>query len=140
MSAAEMIVHGDTDAAIGGGTESMSRAPYWLNAVRWGARMNDTTAVDVLVAALTDPFDEIHMGLTAENVARKWGITREDQDAVGSGKPSPSDLRDRDGKIQEPDRSSGTQEPQRQHFFRYRRIATHRCDHGEPRQAQTGIR
>src|SRR3974377_1961921 len=49
LSAAEMIVHGDTDAAIGGGTESMSRAPYWLNAVRWGARMNNTTAVDVLV-------------------------------------------------------------------------------------------
>jgi acetyl-CoA C-acetyltransferase len=82
LSAAEMIAHGDTDAAIGGGTESMSRAPYWLNAVRWGARMNNTTAVDVLVAALTDPFDEIHMGLTAENVARKWGITREDQDAL----------------------------------------------------------
>ena len=82
LSAAEMIVHGDTDAALGGGTESMSRAPYWLNAVRWGARMNDTMAVDVLVASLTDPFDEIHMGLTAENVARKWGITREDQDAL----------------------------------------------------------
>jgi len=82
LSAAEMIVHGDTDAAVGGGTESMSRAPYWLNAVRWGARMNDTMAVDVLVASLTDPFDEIHMGLTAENVARKWGITREDQDAL----------------------------------------------------------
>jgi len=82
LSAAEMIVHGDTDAAVGGGTESMSRAPYWLSAVRWGARMNDTMAVDVLVASLTDPFDEIHMGLTAENVARKWGITREDQDAL----------------------------------------------------------
>lgn len=82
LSAAEMIVHGDTDAAIGGGTEAMSRAPYWLNAVRWGARMNDTMAVDVLVAALTDPFDEVHMGMTAENVARKWGITREDQDTL----------------------------------------------------------
>jgi acetyl-CoA C-acetyltransferase len=82
LSAADMIVHGDTDAAIGGGTESMSRAPYWLNAVRWGARMNNTTAVDVLVASLTDPFDEIHMGLTAENIARKWGVTREDQDAL----------------------------------------------------------
>jgi len=82
LTAAEMIVHGDTDAAIGGGTESMSRAPYWMNSVRWGARMNNTTAVDVLVAALTDPFEEIHMGMTAENVARKWGITREDQDAL----------------------------------------------------------
>ncbi len=82
VSAALSIAHGDSDVAIGGGAESMSRAPYWMNSVRWGARMNNTTAVDVLVAALTDPFDEIHMGLTAENVARKWGITRQDQDEL----------------------------------------------------------
>ena len=50
--------------------------------MRWGARLNDATAVDVLVASLTDPFDEVHMGNTAENVARKWGITREDQDEL----------------------------------------------------------
>ena len=62
--------------------ESMSRAPYWLQAMRWGARMNNATTVDVLVAAVTDPFDEIHMGITAENVARKWGISREDQDEL----------------------------------------------------------
>ena len=68
--------------AIGGGVESMSRAPYWLNAMRWGARMNDVTAVDVMVAAITDPFDQIHMGITAENVARRWGVTREDQDEL----------------------------------------------------------
>jgi acetyl-CoA C-acetyltransferase len=82
VSAALAIAHGDSDTAIGGGAESMSRAPYWMNSVRWGARMNNTTAVDVLVAALTDPFEEIHMGLTAENVARKWGITRQDQDEL----------------------------------------------------------
>ena len=82
VTAADAIVHGDADAAIGGGVESMSRAPYWLNALRWGARLNDVSAVDVLVGALTDPFDEIHMGLTAENVARKWGISREDQDEL----------------------------------------------------------
>lgn len=82
VSAALTIARGDADAAIGGGVESMSRAPYWLNSMRWGARMNDTAAVDVLVAALTDPFEQIHMGLTAENVARKWGITREDQDEL----------------------------------------------------------
>ena len=82
LTAAGMIVHGDSDAAIGGGAESMSRAPYWLNSVRWGARMNDVSAVDVLVGALTDPFDEIHMGVTAENVARRWGISREDQDEL----------------------------------------------------------
>jgi acetyl-CoA C-acetyltransferase len=82
VTAADAIVHGDTDAAIGGGAESMSRAPHWLNAMRWGARLNDATAVDVLVASLTDPFDEVHMGNTAENVARKWGISREDQDEL----------------------------------------------------------
>lgn len=82
LSAAETIVHGDTDAAIGGGAESMSRAPYWLPAMRWGARLNDATAIDALVAAVTDPFDEVHMGVTAENVARQWGISREDQDAL----------------------------------------------------------
>ncbi len=82
VTAADAIVHGDTDAAIAGGAESMSRAPYWLNALRWGARLNDASAVDVLVAALTDPFDEVHMGTTAENVARKWGISREDQDEL----------------------------------------------------------
>ncbi len=82
LTAAEAIVHGDTDAAIGGGAESMSRAPYWLPSMRWGARINDATAVDVLVAALTDPFDEVHMGVTAENIARKWGISRHDQDEL----------------------------------------------------------
>jgi len=82
VTAADAIVHGDTDAAIGGGAESMSRAPYWLSAMRWGARLNDATAIDALVASLTDPFDEVHMGNTAENVARKWGITREDQDEL----------------------------------------------------------
>jgi len=82
LTAAEAIVHGDTDAAIGGGAESMSRAPYWLQSMRWGARLNDATAVDALVGCLTDPFDEVHMGVTAENVARQWGISRRDQDEL----------------------------------------------------------
>jgi acetyl-CoA C-acetyltransferase len=82
VTAAHMIAHGDSDAAIGGGAESMSRAPYWLQSLRWGARMNNATAADVLVGALTDPFGEIHMGVTAENVARRWGVTREDQDEL----------------------------------------------------------
>jgi acetyl-CoA C-acetyltransferase len=82
LTAAEAIMHGDADAAIGGGAESMSRAPYWPPAMRWGARLQDSSAVDVLVAALTDPFGEVHMGVTAENVAKKWGISREDQDAL----------------------------------------------------------
>jgi len=82
LTAADAIIHGDTDAAIGGGAESMSRAPYWLPSMRWGARLNDATAVDVLVGALTDPFDEVHMGVTAENVARTFGVSREDQDEL----------------------------------------------------------
>src|SRR6266568_716220 len=82
VTAAGMISRGDSDTAVGGGAESMSRAPYWLSSMRWGARMNDAPALDVLVAALTDPFDEIHMGMTAENVARRWGISREDQDEL----------------------------------------------------------
>lgn len=82
LTAAETITRGDTDAALGGGVESMSRAPYWLPLMRWGARLNDTNAVDVLVGALTDPFSGVHMGVTAENVAKKWGISRQDQDLL----------------------------------------------------------
>ena len=81
LTAADAILRGDCDAAIGGGVESMSRAPYWLPAMRWGARLNDAKAVDTLVAAITDPFDDVHMGITAENIARQWAISRQDQDA-----------------------------------------------------------
>lgn len=82
LSAAEAIKNRDCDAAIGGGVESMSRAPYWLPAMRWGARLNDAKAIDALVASITDPFDDVHMGITAENVARKWGVSRQDQDEL----------------------------------------------------------
>ena len=82
LAAAQSIVHGDAVAAVGGGAESMSRSPYWLPNMRWGARMNDTAAVDVMVAALTDPFEKVHMGVTAETIARKWNITREAQDEL----------------------------------------------------------
>jgi len=82
ISAAQTIMLGDTDAAVAGGAESMSRSPYWAHAMRWGARMNDVAMVDAMVAALSDPFDDVHMGVTAENIARKWEITREDQDAL----------------------------------------------------------
>jgi acetyl-CoA C-acetyltransferase len=81
VSAAQYIMLGDTDAAIGGGAESMSRAAYANVTQRWGARMGDAKIVDMMVGALTDPFDTVHMGITAENVATKCGITREAQDA-----------------------------------------------------------
>lgn len=80
VSAAQAIMLGDCDIAIGGGAESMSRAPYVSLNARWGARMGDTQMVDMMVGALHDPFDKIHMGVTAENVAAKYGISREDQD------------------------------------------------------------
>ncbi len=82
ISAAQAIRLGDSTTAIAGGVECMSRAPYWLPTMRWGSRLSDTTAVDVLVGALTDPFDKVHMGITAENVAKKWNISREDQDKL----------------------------------------------------------
>ncbi|MCM2294938.1 beta-ketothiolase BktB [Rhodoferax sp.] len=82
VSAAQSILLGDADIAIGGGAEAMSRAPYASLNMRWGARMGDTKMVDMVVGALHDPFQTIHMGVTAENIAAKWGITRADQDAL----------------------------------------------------------
>jgi len=82
VSAAQMIMLGDADIAIGGGAESMSRGGYLMPTLRWGQRMSDATVVDMMVGALTDPFETVHMGITAENIAAKWGITRADQDAI----------------------------------------------------------
>jgi acetyl-CoA C-acetyltransferase len=82
LSASQSILLGDTDIAIGGGAENMSRAPYAINTNRFGARMGDTKMIDMMVGALHDPFHAIHMGITAENIAAKWGITREDQDKL----------------------------------------------------------
>ena len=81
VSASQYIMLGDIDAALAGGAESMSRAAYANPAQRWGARMGDAKLADMMVGALTDPFDTVHMGITAENVATKCGITREQQDA-----------------------------------------------------------
>ncbi|ODS97786.1 MAG: acetyl-CoA acetyltransferase [Lautropia sp. SCN 69-89] len=82
VSAAQAILLGDADAALAGGAEVMSRGPYSMPAARWGARMGDARVVDMMTGALHDPFQDIHMGVTAENVAKKWGISREDQDAL----------------------------------------------------------
>jgi acetyl-CoA C-acetyltransferase len=80
VSAAQGIQLGDADIAVGGGAESMSRAAYVMPSLRWGARMADSNVVDMMVGALTDPFDTVHMGITAENIADKWKITRDQQD------------------------------------------------------------
>lgn len=82
VNASQSILLGDTDIAIGGGAECMSRAPYASMATRFGARMGDTKMIDMMVGALHDPFQNIHMGVTAENVAAKYGITRDMQDAL----------------------------------------------------------
>jgi len=81
VTAAQNIMLGDFDYGIGGGVEVMSRGGYLMPALRTGARMGDTTAVDMMVAVLTDPFGVGHMGITAENLASKWDISREEQDA-----------------------------------------------------------
>ncbi|HEX7633875.1 MAG TPA: acetyl-CoA C-acyltransferase family protein [Noviherbaspirillum sp.] len=81
ITAANAIQLGDTDVAVGGGVETMSRSLYSMQAARWGARMGDTTLVDMMTGALSDPFGAGHMGITAENVAEKYGISREEQDA-----------------------------------------------------------
>jgi acetyl-CoA C-acetyltransferase len=82
VSAAQAISMGDARAAIGGGAEVMSRSQYWLPGARWGQRMGDGKLLDAMVGALSDPFDDCHMGVTAENVATKWGITRQAQDEL----------------------------------------------------------
>ena len=80
VSAAQFVALGDADVAVAGGAESMSRAMYWLPAARWGSKMGDQVVVDSLTGALSDPFDAMHMGVTAENVAAKCGLTRATQD------------------------------------------------------------
>ncbi len=82
ISAAQAIILGDCDVAIGAGAEAMSRGPYLLPAGRWGARMGDAKMLDYMTGILHDPFHAIHMGITAENVAARYGITREMQDAL----------------------------------------------------------
>lgn len=82
VSAAQCLLLGDTDVAVAAGAESMSRGPYLLPQARWGARMGDLQGIDYTVGVLQDPFEHFHMGITAENVSAKHGITREMQDEL----------------------------------------------------------
>lgn len=84
VSAAQMVMLGDCDAAVAGGAESMSRAPYWLPSARFGAKMGDGEMVDPMMGALTCPIGDTHMGITAENLADKFDITREQQDELAA--------------------------------------------------------
>lgn len=82
ITAAQNILLGDSDIALAGGAESMSRAPYAVPAMRFGARMGESTMIDMMLGALTDPLHKVHMGITAENVRRTYNISREAQDAL----------------------------------------------------------
>ncbi|MEJ7931850.1 acetyl-CoA C-acyltransferase family protein [Ramlibacter sp. AN1015] len=84
VSAAQSLMLGDAQLAIGAGAESMSRGPYFATAARWGARMGDMQLLDYMLNILHDPFHRIHMGVTAENVADQFGITREQMDALAA--------------------------------------------------------
>jgi acetyl-CoA C-acetyltransferase len=81
VSATQAIQADEAKVALAGGAESMSRGPYWMPNARWGARMGDTDLIDPVMGGLTDPFHEVLMGVTAENLAEKHSISREDQDA-----------------------------------------------------------
>ncbi|MDI3271743.1 acetyl-CoA C-acyltransferase family protein [Pseudomonas sp. MDT1-16] len=82
VSAAQSLMLGDAGAALAGGVESMSRGAYLLPQARWGARMGDMQAIDYMLGALHDPFAGFHMGITAENIAERYGITRQAQDEL----------------------------------------------------------
>jgi acetyl-CoA C-acetyltransferase len=81
VSGAQAIQTGEASLVLTGGAESMSRGPYWMPSARWGARMGEATMVDPVMGALTDPFNDILMGVTAENLAERGSISRERQDA-----------------------------------------------------------
>jgi acetyl-CoA C-acetyltransferase len=86
VDAARAILAGDAQIVVAGGTENMSATPYLAKGQRWGSRMGDAPLVDMMVGdGLTDVFNDYHMGITAENVAEQWGISREDQDALALG-------------------------------------------------------
>jgi acetyl-CoA C-acetyltransferase len=84
VTAANAIQLGDADIAVGGGVETMSRALYAVPAARWGARMGDTEMIDMMLGALSDPFGAGHMGVTAENMAQQYSISRQEQDAFAA--------------------------------------------------------
>lgn len=100
--AAQLISLGDCDVIVAGGTENMSQAPYVLPKARWGQRMGNGTLVDTMIQdALTDAFSQVHMGITAENIAEQWGITREEQDAFAAASQQKTEAAIKAGKFKE---------------------------------------
>lgn len=102
MLAAQSIIAGDNEVVIAGGTENMSQAPYVLPDQRWGSRMGDAKAIDlVLKDGLVDAFEDYHMGITAENVAEKYGFDREAQDELAARSQQNSEAAIKAGKFKE---------------------------------------
>src|SRR4029079_4044189 len=101
VSCLQALALGDADFALAGGAESMSRSPYALTSARWGQKMGDTAALDMMVGALTCPFGTGHMGVTAENVASENQITREAQDAFALESQNRAAAAIRDGRFAE---------------------------------------
>ena len=131
VSAAQAIMLGDCEVAVAGGAEVMSRAPYWLPGMRWGQRMGDGVAIDAMTGALSDPFDGCHMGVTAENVATDFGVSRADQDALAAESHRRAAAAQAAGYFSEqilPGRDSG--QAGQDHHRRHRRA---RASRGQPR-------
>lgn len=100
--AAQLICLGDCDIIVAGGTENMSQAPYAIPNARWGQRMGNGVMVDTMINdALTDAFSQVHMGITAENIAEQWGITREEQDAFAAASQQKAEAAIQAGKFVE---------------------------------------
>ena len=100
--AAQLIRLGDCDVVVAGGTENMSQAPYALTKARWGQRMGNGTMIDTMINdALTDAFSQVHMGITAENIAEQWGLTREEQDAFAAASQQKAEAAIKAGKFEE---------------------------------------
>ena len=98
--AAQLIRLGDCDVVVAGGTENMSQAPYAIPNARWGQRMGNGTMVDTMINdALTDAFSQVHMGITAENIAQQWNITREEQDAFAAASQQKAEAAIKAGKF-----------------------------------------
>ena len=100
--AAQMIKAGDADIVVAGGMENMSAAPYVLDKARWGQRMGDGKLVDTMIKdALWDAFNNYHMGVTAENIAKQWGLTREMQDEFSASSQAKAEAAIKAGKFKD---------------------------------------
>jgi len=98
--AAQLVRLGDADVIVAGGTENMSMAPYAMPKARWGQRMGNATMIDAMINdALTDAFSGVHMGITAENIAEQWNITRQEQDAFAAASQQKAEAAIKAGKF-----------------------------------------